>query len=174
MVASTAIPHFIERNGAVAECFETLAILALYEVRSFNGKAEVVCGPISTGGWGDTVINLLTFNHAIEVLEAAKRPMWNQMKYEKGLALLEDKWRKENKGDGYCTPILTEFYAPIFDAEPALISRAWFIDGEKGWHTSHGAQWEHKKMLERGIKIEYFRHEWHYNVPDLRHLDETA
>lgn len=171
MVDKTAVPHFIRQTGKVAESFSMLAERALTELKVHVGKAEIVCGPISTGGWGDATVNLLVFNDAIEVLKHAGRPMWSQIPYEAGLAKLEHRWKIETNDDGYCHPILTEFYQPLFDASPRLIRRAWFIDGERGWETSVGAKWEHEKMLARGIDIEYFKHSWHCHVPELRHLD---
>jgi hypothetical protein len=167
VVDTSDVPAFIRFNGRIAESFEGLVSIAKRELATYGGKAEVVCGPITSGGWGDTVVNLLVFEHAIRVLERFGRPVWSQMPFEAGLAELEARWRKDTGETGYCHPILTEFYQPLFDATPRLFSRAWFIDGERGWRTSRGAQWEHQKMLERGIAISYFPHEWHCNTPEV-------
>ncbi len=163
------VPFFIECVARRGPTFTDLAQLALSELESMGGCAEIVCGPISTGGFGNSVANLLIFNHAIEVLKAAARPMWSQIPYEAGLADLEYGWRQKYPNESYCHPILTEFYDPVFSS--GHIARAWFLEGARGWRTSNGASWEHKRIEELGITQGYFLEAWHtMPIQDLRDL----
>lgn len=158
---SAFIPLFIQKMAKRGPTFADLKDMALEELKVLGGRAEVVCGPISTGGYGSGIANLAVFNHAIQVLQHHGRPMWSQMPYEAGLAELERQWKIENPGAKYCEPILTEFYQPLFDATPRLVCRAWFLDGKHGWKTSKGATWEHERMTSLGIPISYFAESWH-------------
>src|SRR5690349_24796295 len=108
------IPIFVrrmaEKHGLAGEdmTYGDLVSHAKEQIRSMPTPAEIVCGPITTGGFGHPGYNVLLFNHAIELLLVEGRPMFNQIPYEFQLARLESEWKKEN-GDGYCHPILTEF-----------------------------------------------------------------
>lgn len=161
------IPYFIRREGVNGASFKDLAHMARRELEALRGGAEIVCGPISTGGYGNAVVNLLVFNHAIEVLKGHGRPMWSQMPYEAGIALLHDEWCKRHPGE-YCIPIMTDFYWPIMT--PELIRRAWFLDGERGWKSSTGATMEWERLGELGIERRCFKEEWHCRCR-LPHLD---
>lgn len=147
-----------------APTFRELAQIALHDLEALGNDAEVVCGPISTGGVGNPVFNLLIFSHAIEVLTDAGRPIFNQLPYEAGLADLHVVWMRDNPSAEYCEPILTEFYLPLLESN--RIRRAWFLPG---WETSKGATWEHGECRARGIDIRYLDDRWMYelNVPTL-------
>lgn len=142
--------------------FADLARHAL-EVIAVRRLSEIVCGPITTGGFGEAGMNVLLFNHAIELLELEGRPMFNQISYEFRLAQLDTAWKKEGNGD-YCHPILTDFYEPIFRSR--RLHRAWFLPG---WETSVGATWEHEILSELRCSIMYLRKDWIYNL-DVRSL----
>jgi hypothetical protein len=126
----------------------------------------MVIGPITTGGSGNCVVNLLIFNHVIEVLQLAGRPIWSQMPYEAGLADLEHNWRLENPGGGYCDLILTDFYARFLN--PTYFKRVWAL---WNWRSSTGARWEHARMKSLGIEIRYFKKEWLTNFELPKDLD---
>lgn len=161
-----AVPLFIERMAKRAPTFKDLAAIALDDLRTFHGKAEIVCGPISTGGYGNAVINLLAFNYAIEMLAHAGRPIWSQMPYEAGVADLEHAWKLEHREGAYCTPILEDFYRPLFDSK--LIVRAWFLPQ---WNSSKGATWEHAYLMELDVDIRYLPTDWMYELRDVKILD---
>ena len=161
MVSKVVVPHCIEITGKVAPSFKELLDVALDELGGFHGTAEVLCGPMTTGGTGNMLTNLVAFNDAVQILKQQGRPMWNQIPYEYGLALLESQWRLDTNDQGPCRPIIDHFYSPLFDHTPRLIKRAWFIEGPRGWKTSRGAQWEHAHISKLPIKIEYFRESWY-------------
>lgn len=155
------VPLFVQKMAKRAPTFADLAEIASAEVRAFNGKAEMVCGPITTGGAGNTVSNLLHFNYAIELLQHAGRPVWSQMPYEAGLSDLEHTWRLENPSAGYCDLILTEFYAVFLNAEN--FKRAWFLPDTKyfpGWKSSKGAIWEWNRFNGLGIETRELPEDW--------------
>ena len=160
------VPVFIQKMAQTASSFSGLAQVALEQLQTFPDKAEIVCGPISTGGLGKSYVNLLIFNHVIEVLQSAGRPIWSQMPFEAGLAELEHEWKAQHPHEAYCKPILDEFYLPIF--ESGYIRTAWFIDGEHGWTTSQGAQWEMAQCKRLSIPQRFFAEVWHVSIPDLR------
>ncbi len=84
------VPWFVRRNARDGLGFSDLCRQALEELAALEGRAEIVCGPITSGGENHTTKNLLIFNYAIEVLEGfLRRPMWSQIPYEAGLARLE-------------------------------------------------------------------------------------
>jgi len=163
----TAIPFFIEEVAQRAPTFADLAKIAIDEIRGFDGKAEIVCGPITTGGTGNVVTNLLLFNYAIQLLQRAGRPMFSQMPYEAGIAELAHTWRQKNPKASYCTPILTEFYARIF--LPKFVRRAWFLPD---WQTSHGAKWERKHLSTHQIEKLTLPHDWMYGLDLPAHIND--
>lgn len=168
---ATHVPHFIKKNGIDGESFAHMAEIALKQLKAFEGRAEIVCGPISTGGFGRVFTNLLVFNHAIEVLTDARRPIWSQVPFEKGLARLEGIWKRENPGAGYCQPILDDFYGVLFDRSPKLLGRAWFLNGEFGWKTSKGATWERQRLQKIGVDVRDFEEAWHMHCVLPKDLD---
>ena len=143
-----AVPLFIEKIAKRAPTFRDLTEMALKDLRLLGGRAEIVCGPITTGGYNNVVVNLLVFNYAIEVLQNYGRPMFSQMPYEAGLADLEHEWMLKNPGAPYCHPILTEFYDPLFRSK--LIAQAWFLPG---WETSKGSTWERERLTDYRVPV---------------------
>lgn len=160
MAESVKVEHCIEFTGKVAPSFKELLEIALGELGDFHGNAEILCGPMTTGGTGNMLTNLVAFNDAVKILREKGRPIWNQIPYEYGLALLEAQWRQETREYGPCRPIIDQFYRPLFDHTPRLIKRAWFIEGPSGWKTSRGAQWEHAHISKLPINIQYFKDAW--------------
>jgi hypothetical protein len=146
--------------------FADLTEIALADIRPFKGKAEMVCGPITTGGSGNCVINLLIFNHAIDVLQYAGRPIFSQMPFEAGLADLEHDWRLKNPGGKYCSPILEDFYARLL--LPTYFKRLWFLPD---WKSSTGATWEHDHAKRNRIEIRHLSKNWMFDLKLPKDLD---
>lgn len=158
------IPIFVrllaEKHGLAGAnmTYEDLVLHAHSQIQKLHGAAEIVCGPITTGGFGHPGYNTLLFNHAIELLILEGRPMFNQIPYEFQLARLESEWKSVN-GNHYCHPILTEFYQPLFDS--CLFARAWFLPG---WEKSTGATWEHEYLSRLGCDIKHLPEDWIYEL----------
>lgn len=130
--------------------FSELVPLAMAELKKYTDGVEVVCGPISTGGRGTPEANLKVFEATIKGLQAEGRPLFNQMPYEERIFFFRKQWQEsapENAGK-YYTPILEEFYRPIFEA--GLVKKAWFIPG---WESSQGARWERELLTKVGAEI---------------------
>lgn len=105
-----------------------------------------VCGPIGTGGLGNVKDNLNAFNIVIHDLQAQGLNVFDQMPFEWPMQVI-----KFNLDQSiYPEAILTDFYLPLF--ESGKIKTFYFM---KDWKSSKGANWEHAKAIELGIKIIY-------------------
>ncbi len=139
-------PKELQSHGIEAESFEALSIIAIETLKK-QGPSSIVCGPITTGGTGHPILNFEVFNATIEGLGNEGVYVFNQAPYEYGLRKLMFAW-EEAGNKGYCMPILTVFYASLF--ESGLIERGWFIPG---WQSSHGARFERDKFQKLKIPI---------------------
>jgi hypothetical protein len=148
-------PAWIQNGGHTADSFAALAEIALCELRTLGANAEIVCGPISTGGLGDALKNFKVFEATIRTLQGEGRVIFNQMPFEHGLGRLRQRWEAKHGATGYCLPILEEFYAPLFASR--LITIGHFIHG---WESSFGARWEHEELQKHGAQISYLSSEW--------------
>ena len=148
-------PAWFQDDGYQANSFAALAEIGIIKLQELGANSEIVCGPISTGGFGNAKTNFKVFNAAITRLIAEGHKIFNQMPFEGGLGRLRLLWERERDNTGYCMPILTEFYGPLF--ETRLITLAHFIPG---WESSFGAKWEHDELQKLGARIQYLSKEW--------------
>lgn len=133
-----------------AESFGELVPIAISVLECFEEPVTIVSGPISTGGFGSNRdLNIRAFMNAIRYLQAQRRSVFDQTPFESALGRLARQWAKTG-GQGYCMPILNDFYAPMFRSR--LIATVAFM---KGWESSFGAQWEHREVNELGLRVEY-------------------
>ncbi len=124
---------------AKATTFLELACIALAVIARMPRDLHMVSGPISTGGVGTVEGNCKVFKGMIELLALhCHLNMFSQMPFEKRMAELSIKWHAENPTETYCTPILDDFYTPVFRS--GRICAVHFLDG---WGSSFGAKWEH-------------------------------
>lgn len=144
-------PRELQTHGIDAESFDALAKMAVANLKDMQ-HLGMVCGPITTGGTGNQIHNFEIFNAAVLGLQGREKKIFNQVPYEFGLRRLAHKWEAEGN-TGYCTPILTVFYARVF--ESGAIDEGWFIPG---WRSSFGARWEREKLAEQGCKIHDLTH----------------
>ena len=135
-------------------------ILELEKVDSFAGMLPVafrvldrmprpiamVCGPMTTGGTGSVLKNMLRFNEAIMLLQAQGIQVFDQMPYENPMERIKATLVSKE----YARGILDDFYLPVF--ERGYISKFYFLSG---WESSIGATWEHEQALRLGVEIEY-------------------
>lgn len=139
----------LAQECAAATSFAELSMIAIRELTLFTGGAEIVCGPISTGGRGlDN--NILVFGRSITRLLEQGKEVFSQVPYEEKIFELRRKWQEvspENNGK-YCLPILEEFYRPLFATHRIRV--AWFIPG---WESSQGAQWERNELTRLGASV---------------------
>jgi hypothetical protein len=144
-------PRELQTSGVEAESFEALADIAVASLRG-ERNLVTVCGPISTGGTGNQMHNFEVFNAVIRGLERCGKKLFNQIPYEFGLRKLAYAWEAEGN-TGYCMPILTVFYARIF--ESGAIGESYFIPG---WRSSFGARWEREKLARAGCAVHDLTH----------------
>lgn len=135
-----------------AETFHDLVVAGLMILNRMDSPIIQVCGPISTGGTGSVSKNLKIFSFAINFLEEKGFSVFNQLPFEKTF----DKIMRNYKITGYDTPILEEFYKPIF--ESGKIKEIYFIPG---WEQSTGAKWEYSYAKKLGIKTILMPNRWH-------------
>jgi hypothetical protein len=128
------------------ESFSSLSDKALEDLKDM-GRAAIVCGPITTGGYDSVKDNIKVFETAINLLKSRGLKVFNQVPYEPLLWKLKDRWKKAGN-TGYCTPILTDFYLPLYRS--GHIYKAYFLPG---WESSFGAKWERKELKALGIEI---------------------
>ncbi len=133
-----------------AESFVELSLIAIAELRKFKDGAEIVCGPVTTGGRGNVEENLTIFSRTIMTLQQQGRYVFNQMPYEKKIFFLTRRWQEENPevAHEYHAPVLEGFYAPLF--RTGLIRQGLFLPG---WESSKGARWERQQFVQLGIEI---------------------
>lgn len=122
--------------------FKELGELGVQKILQFGYGAEIVCGPVSTGGKGSVHENIPIFNRSIATLkDEYGRPIFSQIFLEEHIRYLYDDWKKDPKNTGYCMPILEEVYYPIFKTR--RLRGAFFIPG---WQGSFGTSWEYKTL----------------------------
>ncbi|QSH39299.1 hypothetical protein JXR01_03275 [Candidatus Kaiserbacteria bacterium] len=146
----------------IEECSKTdsfgeLVVIAIAELEKFENGAEVVCGPISTGGKGSLEANFKVFSETITKLQKDGCPIFSQVPYEERIFFFRNRWLESdptNKGK-YYMPILEEFYHPLL--QTGLIKKGWFIPG---WDSSFGARWEREQLTEGNAEIEDLTEAW--------------
>ena len=144
----TTDPQVLRARLAATKSFQDVGIILLYEAMKFLDGAEIVCGPISTGGFGNLKQNLAAFEGTILDLQAQGRPILNQMPYEDKIFELKSAWLEVNPTSDYCWPTLWKIYFPTFAAR--LIKVAHFLPGSE---SSVGARWEKKWLAHFGAQI---------------------
>ncbi|OHA15585.1 MAG: hypothetical protein A3H57_03285 [Candidatus Taylorbacteria bacterium RIFCSPLOWO2_02_FULL_43_11] len=126
--------------------FEHLFPIGLKVIKKMPQPISMVSGPISTGGKGSIEKNLKVFERAIDLLSEKGHNVFHQLPFQGVMIRLGTSW----KGQGYCMPLLTEFYQPVF--ESGYIKTVHFIPG---WEKSFGAKWEHEQCGRLGIERIY-------------------
>lgn len=128
---------------AVAENLQDLLVIAIDILKRMPQPVILVCGPISTGGFGNVEANLRAFESTIHAKQKAGKSVFNQLPFEEKFA----KFSQEAKM-AYFTPVLDEFFLPIIKS--GYIAEMHFM---KDWQSSTGARWEHTTANELGVTI---------------------
>ncbi len=149
--------EWLARECSKADSFADLVPIALTELQKFGAGAEVVCGPISTGGRGSLEKNFEVFGATIKGLQREGRPIFSQVPYEERIFFFRTRWQQEDlsREGQYYMPILTEFYHPLIRS--GLIKAGHFIPG---WESSFGARWERTELKSMGAKINDLTNNW--------------
>lgn len=128
-----------------AKTFEDLLRIAINVLQRFPSTAAMVCGPITTGGYGNIDKNLSLFKETIKRLQNEDFLIFSQMPFERKM--------QEIKETSYCKGglhLLESFYLPIFESE--FVDTLIFLPN---WESSLGAKWEHEQAVRLGLKIVY-------------------
>lgn len=155
-----------------AQDFQALAKTALLVLRKKPRLAVMVCGPITTGGFG-LEQNKLVFQRAIEVLVEEEDslgefgwPVFNQWPLESAI----DRLRTGRSLEDYCHDILHILYAQIFRS--GLVRGGIFLPG---WESSTGAQWERQFLQDHNLSVEkYPEHLYQRILMELRLKPESS
>ncbi|MDP3014937.1 MAG: DUF4406 domain-containing protein [bacterium] len=134
-----------------SKTFYELVIIGRGILYRMSDPISQVCGPISTGGNGSVEENLGTLAKAIKFLTEKEISVFNQLPFEKTF----DKIMRNYKTSSYDTPILEEFYGPVF--ESGKIKNVYFLPG---WRKSVGARWEYNYAKKLGIKTIFLPKNW--------------
>jgi hypothetical protein len=129
-----------------ADTMPQMLQIALGVLKRMPQPVAQVCGPISTGGRGSILENLVAFNETIVFLQAEGESVFDQMPFEAPMQRVKTTLPKGQ----YALTLLDDFYLPIF--ETGLIKKMYFMPD---WESSHGAKWEHEQAKRLGIEIKY-------------------
>lgn len=144
--------------------FGELAKIALGLITKLPQPLAQVSGPISTGGKGDVKENLKEFDDLIKLLKSNNINVFDQVPFENTIGKIKDVWHKEGN-DGYCMPILEDFYRPIIKS--GHIKYFFFLPD---WETSYGAKWERKECKQHNVRIIDLPENWRNNLSFLNEI----
>lgn len=140
-------------NSLTFEELADIAIEVLKEMYERENKPIVeICGPISTGGLGNTKDNLERFDKAIKIACDKGMCVFTQLPFERTIARIMHKYPVT---DGYHLDILEIFYRKIFSS--GYIHKTLFLPD---WQSSKGARWERDLVTELGLEVLEFPIEW--------------
>lgn len=142
-----------------AKTFERVTEIALSVMETMPQELSQLCGPITTGGFGDELKNRKIFNRCVIELRVQKLNPFDQTLLEKAIGPLKIKWKKINGAEKYCKPILNVLYKGIFQS--GKIKRTFFLPN---WHTSEGSVWERNLIQSLGIEINEFPESWYQKI----------
>ncbi|MBI2474242.1 MAG: DUF4406 domain-containing protein [Candidatus Taylorbacteria bacterium] len=135
---------------SAADGFSDMLDIAMDVLKRMPQPVSMVSGPMTTGG-ASFEENLKKFGKVIEKLDKEGKTIFNQLPFQNIMLRLYNAWT----GPGYCMPLLTDFYQPIFKS--GLVKTVYFIPG---WEKSFGASWEHEQAKELGIERVYLSDEF--------------
>ena len=129
-----------------AKDFDELADVGLRILKRMPQPAEMVSGPISSGGLGSIKANLKEFGKYIRCLKKSGINVFDQMPFEKEMERIEKELYESR--DHARDDILNKFYLRLFKS--GLIKKLNFMPK---WKSSIGARWERKIARKLKIKI---------------------
>ena len=135
--------------------FEELADIGIETLKqmSLSGKPIVqICGPITTGGFGNHKKNLAYLEKAIKLANKKGLQVFDQTLFDNAMSKLSVKYTEMNE---YNTPVLETFYRKVF--ESGLIAKVIFLPD---WQSSKGATWERNVASRFHMKVEDYPKEW--------------
>ena len=119
-----------------------LSTIAIDKLRQLRGPVVQICGPISTGGFGNVEDNIRCISTVINACTENGISVFDQIKYE---PTLDKILGLSTENDHY---ILDYFYKPILSSN--IISALIFLPL---WSTSTGSRWERDFALNNRIDV---------------------
>lgn len=133
-----------------AKTFADMVPIAIRVIDRMPDPVRMISGPISTGGRGSIEENLHFFSVTINLLYNTGISVFDQTIFDD---VIQDR-REKMKHDGYCMPLLEEFYLPIF--KTGKIDLMYFLPD---WESSFGAKWEREQCKILNIEIKEYPEE---------------
>jgi hypothetical protein len=143
--------------GSMAELAQ-IALAILCRLQKQGNPIVQICGPMTTGGFGDTLLNMEFFGHVVSRAEASGRVVFNQSPFQDSMIRICG-WKEGL--DSYPTDILDGFYAEVFAS--GYISATLFMPDYrhyKGFESSVGSRWEHERATKLGLLVDLCPVEW--------------
>jgi hypothetical protein len=122
----------LEDAGSMGDLAE-IALVILERMAKKKKPIVEICGPMSTGGFGNIKDNMELFEAMIDSATEHDLTVFNQVVFQDAMVRLLPKHSEHH----YAWDILDIFYRRIFDS--GLISEFLF---SPNWYTSRGACWE--------------------------------
>jgi len=133
------------------ETFSEIGEVALEVQLRMPDKICQICGPISTGGYGNIKQNIQIFSAAIQYFNSKEEIIYNQLPLEESLVRIIKKLGSDyNPYD-----LLENIYRPLFQS--GKLNRTYFI---YNWESSQGSQWEHEEAYKNGLEIHYLNNKF--------------
>ncbi len=133
-------------NLEQAETVEQMFAVGFRVLKRMPQPVGQVCGPISTGGRGSILENLIAFNETIVLLQSEGKHIFDQMPFEEPMQRVKNAFPP----NVYATTLLTDFYLPLF--ESGFIKKLYFLPD---WQSSTGARWEYEQAQRLGLEVEF-------------------
>jgi len=142
------MPYVTNEDLVGIDCavtFEELREIACTILSRMPWPVGIVCGPLTSGGFGSFELNRREMQRAIRKLNDEDKGVFNQLIFEDAMHRIM-KNKSYYKGGNH---LLETFYLPILER---YIRKMYFL---QGWKGSQGATWEHQTGLRLGIEIIY-------------------
>ncbi len=140
----------LEQADTLSELAD-IALVILGRMAEEKRKIVQICGPMTTGGFGNLDDNMKLFQYAIDVASDRGLHVFNQLPFQDAMKRIVQ-WFPNQP---YCQAILDNFYRPIFGS--GYVQRTLFLPN---WKTSHGASWEYGLVTELGLVVQEYPVEW--------------
>jgi hypothetical protein len=138
--------------------YPALLVVALRVLERMPPGASMVCGPISTGGFGSIEKNLARFTRAIDLLASRGENVFTQMPFAEPMKCVQGESLPYASG----IHLLEEFFLPIFQS--GRVTRLCFLPS---WQSSFGTRWEHEQAWRLGLARKYFRKDYEILPPHV-------
>lgn len=142
---------------ASSNSFEEIVLAAEAILARLPKPIGQVCGPISTGNNLSPAENLENIHRAVTLFQRGGLTIFSQIPFERAFDKILGDYHS-----GYDTPILQEFYHPLFRRK--LIDYLIFLPG---WDRSVGAQWEYDCAKKLGVTTIILSDNWENNLEEV-------